>query len=322
MARGAESTNGVDVRPEVAGPEREWHRALALVLFVVATAVVNPFVLLGLPFVVMAVGFRVRRSWALAVAALVAVGILGRPLDGGLWYVERGWMLLASGWFVALTLAWPAARLSNRALGSVLGAAGVAVGLFALRPGMWSVVDWRIRDRLMGGVAQALAILAEVQGEEGLPEGLADSVYQTAEIQAQLFPASLALGTMAGLAVAWWLFSRLAEGRRGALGSVREFRFDDQWVWLFLVGVAAVVVGTSGTWERAGSNAVVFMGGLYVLRGAAVLLFLSGGVSVLGAIFLAVAMLLVAPLVLGAALVVGLGDTWLDVRTRVRALAG
>ena len=89
---------------------------------------------------------------------------------------------------------------------------------------------------------------------------------------------------------------------------------------LFLAGVAAAALGTGEILTRAGSNAVTFMGTLYALRGAAVLLFLAGGVSVLGAMFLALALLLVAPLVLGAALVVGLGDTWLDVRTRVRAL--
>jgi len=59
-----------------------------------------------------------------------------------------------------------------------------------------------------------------------------------------------------------------------------------------------------------------------VLRGAAVVLFLNGGLSLLGGVVLAMAMLLVAPVILGAALLIGLGDTWLNVREKVRATTG
>ena len=62
------------------------------------------------------------------------------------------------------------------------------------------------------------------------------------------------------------------------------------------------------------------MGALYALRGAAVVLFLNGGLSLLGGVLVALAMVLMAPVVLAAALLIGLSDTWLDVRTKVRAL--
>jgi hypothetical protein len=63
---------------------------------------------------------------------------------------------------------------------------------------------------------------------------------------------------------------------------------------------------------------VVFMGALYALRGVAVVLFLAGGVSLLGGIFLALGLLLVAPVLMTGAFVIGLGDTWLDLRARRR----
>jgi hypothetical protein len=64
------------------------------------------------------------------------------------------------------------------------------------------------------------------------------------------------------------------------------------------------------------------MGGLYAVRGAAVVAFLSGGLSFVNGLFLAVAMLFVSPLVIGGALIIGLGDTWLDVRTQAEKAAG
>ncbi|HSG82829.1 MAG TPA: hypothetical protein VLC48_11290, partial [Gemmatimonadota bacterium] len=69
------------------------------------------------------------------------------------------------------------------------------------------------------------------------------------------------------------------------------------------------------------SNAVFFMGALYVLRGLAVLLSLVGGISVAAAVLAGAVAVLISPilaLALCAMLVVGLGDTWLNVRDRIR----
>jgi hypothetical protein len=65
------------------------------------------------------------------------------------------------------------------------------------------------------------------------------------------------------------------------------------------------------------------MGGLYAMRGAGVLLFFSGGLTVFGFLFLVVGMLFLSPvLISGALLLVGLGDTWLDLRSKTKAIAG
>ena len=61
------------------------------------------------------------------------------------------------------------------------------------------------------------------------------------------------------------------------------------------------------------------MGGLYALRGVAVLLFINGGVTGLGILFLVIGMLLLPPVLLLGALIVGVGDTWLDLRSRAIA---
>ena len=105
------------------------------------------------------------------------------------------------------------------------------------------------------------------------------------------------------------------------MSSLTEFRFPDVLVWVLIAGVALLVVPLADGAARVGSNLVFFMGALYAVRGAAVIMFLSGGLSFFGYVLLALGLVLVPPLVLTGALVIGIGDTWLDVRTRVRDLA-
>jgi hypothetical protein len=100
-----------------------------------------------------------------------------------------------------------------------------------------------------------------------------------------------------------------------ALGPLREFRFNDQLVWVFVLGLAAFLA-FPGILDRVGINAVVFMGALYALRGAAVLLFLKGGLSFLGGLFVFLGFLVMAPYMIVGAAFVGLGDTWFDIRAR------
>ena len=145
--------------------------------------------------------------------------------------------------------------------------------------------------------------------------------FELAAQQGRLFPALLGLSSLSGLAVAWWGYVRLSAGSGLGLAPLRDFRFNDHLVWLFLTGVGLLVVGAGEGWTSAGSNTVVFMGGLYALRGVAVLLFLAGGVTGLGLVFLAVGMLFLSPVLIMGALVVGVGDTWLDLRAKAMAIA-
>jgi hypothetical protein len=60
------------------------------------------------------------------------------------------------------------------------------------------------------------------------------------------------------------------------------------------------------------------MGALYVLRGAAVMLFVAGGLSIGAGILVLVGLLFAGPILIGGAVLVGLGDSWLDIRARLR----
>lgn len=301
-------------------PGRRWPRVAGLLAVVLALSVMEPAVLMGVPYLVFVVALPSRRLTAILAAALAALLVTGSGGRDGFWYVERGWAVLLAGWFLALTVRWPDRGFSARALGAVAGSAGV-VGAWAwARPGSWSMLDWLVGERIRGGVATALEAARVLGGGEGVSQALVTTVYQAADVQAQVFPAMVGLASLAGLGVAWWLYARLAHGDPDGLSPVREFRFNDHLVWLFIGGLLVLVLGVGEGWSRAGSNAVLFMGALYALRGAAVVMFFYGGVSLMGAALVGLGLLFVAPVVLGGAMVIGLGDTWLDLRQRAREM--
>jgi hypothetical protein len=126
----------------------------------------------------------------------------------------------------------------------------------------------------------------------------------------------LALSSLAGLAVGWWVFRRLTVRDAEALGPLREFRFSDGMIWVLIGGLALLLLPWDGLAGRAGSNVLVFVALLYALRGAAVLLVIGGAPGPLGWILVALVGVLLYPLVMIGMFALGVSDTWLDLRTR------
>lgn len=306
----------------MARDRREWRRTAGLFLILLAFSSISPMILVGIPFAFMVLLMPVRRFGALALAGAVLILTFGGRDPTGLWYMERGWAVLLGGWFVGLTLRWPATRFTVRGLAAVGGALATMAAWFTVQPMAWSVLDWSIGERLRQGATLAMHTVQLVRGGSPVPPNIVDAVYTMAESQALLFPALITLSSVAALGVAWWMYIRVGLGREGALGPLQEFRFNDHLVWLFVAGLLAIVLGAGELWTRAGSNAVVFMGALYTLRGAAVLLFVNGGISALGVVVVVLGMLFLAPALILGALLIGLGDTWLDIRTRAARSAG
>lgn len=299
-----------------------WPRVAALFLAAVTVSVLEPGVLIALPFLLLVLFGGTGRAALVLAAGVAALVVASGSQRSGVWFLERGWAFLIGGWFLALTLRWPSSRFLTRALGSVAGAFAVVALFFGLRPRSWSVVDFLVTDQIRAGVASALAVMSTVGGADAVPPELSDAIYRTAEVQGLVFPALLGLSSVAALGVAWWIYVRMARGSDQGLRPLAEFRFNDQLVWVFIDGLLLVLIGPGQALDRAGTNAVVFMGALYALRGAAVLMFLTGGMSVMGGVLLALAMIFVAPVILAGMLVVGLGDTWLGLRERARAVTG
>ena len=294
----------------------DWLRAGVLCILVLLTSTARPSVLVAVPFLLL-VGTNALRGYAVLGATLIAIIIvMAGPYDG-MWYLERGWALLLGGCFVGLSIVRPKMKISDRALEAVFGALVLVAILMTLMSGAWNIVDWVISDRVRATVAQVIAL----GGSEGLAPALITALYQTAEVQILIFPALTALASMSALLLSWWLFIFFSGRSEEALGLVKNFRFNDHLIWMLVVGLFLLFTRWSEPLQRLGSNAVVFIGALCAVRGAAVIVFITGGFSVLGYAMTLFGLVIVPPIVLGGAVLIGIADIYLDFRKRSEQLA-
>lgn len=282
-------------------------------------AVTQPLVLIGIPLALLLVAYGPHGPWsAVVVGAVVAVALVGDR--SGLWRFERGWPLILAGTYLLTAAARPTWSFSARALSSLgLAVAGLSL-VFVVSPGAWRELDASMAAR----AGQAASAATELLGG-GAEESVRPLVSRVAGLQAALFPALLGVSSLGALGVAATVRGRLAGDVSRRVGGLRGFSFNDHLVWLWLLGLALIVAPMGEVAERVGGNAVLFMGLLYVLRGVAVLLTLAGGISLLTGVVGAVLALLIYPILalfLGTSLVVGLSDTWLNVRGRIKARSG
>lgn len=295
---------------------RGWAAVFGLAVLTMAFSVVNPAPLIFLPLATLLIALPQRRPVALALAAAIALLFFTGAPTGSLWYLERGWPLVLSAWFVVCVVVWPDERFLPRALFALVASFASAGMLLGLRAGGFTRVDALIGERLHNAADQALESWGSVPLLRRVGGDFAGTLERTAEYQALLFPALLALASLAGLAVAWWAYRRLSVRELKPLASLREFRFHDGFVWLLIAGVLLLLLPLDDLAVRAGSNLLAFMAALYTLRGLAVLIVVSGTPGPLTMALGAVLVVLLYPLVLATTFIVGLTDTWLDLRTR------
>lgn len=308
----------VDAGTEV---RRGWQRAA--LLFFVVLALASPFgpmVLIGVPLLVLIGIGGIRSLPAFVVTVLTMVVILLGSTDD-LWYLERAWALVAGGIFAALAVGTPSWSLVSRALAAVGGTVAVFAAYLGLRPDGWQSVDWSVTGTIEAGYHGALDLMILAREGQALDPVFVTSMMWLKETTIHVFPARLALQTVGALAAAWWVYLRIVRSDE-RFGSLRQFRFNDHLVWLMIAGLAILAVRPLGGVGRLGANLAVFMGGLYALRGLGVFIFLNGGLSLIGVTLVTIGLFFFAPLLVGFMLIIGVADTWLDVRTRVSAAAG
>ncbi len=294
-------------------------RALALAVLVMALSPIDPLVLVFVPLALVLLAFRwdSLASVALAAAALAVAfaGVTHGPADP-LWYVERAWAVLLGGAFVAVTLAWPHRGVVVRGL----VATGTAFALVALASlvhhALLSEIDWRIgRD-----LADKAGVISTWLGSQpsARTHEFQSAMYRALGWEVRLYPGSLALASLAALGLGAYVTSRLG-GEGEALAPVRDFRFNDHLVWVLVVGMVLFLLPLGDVAARLGENALLVMGGLYLLRGAGILLWLGAALvsSVWSGLLWGLLFVILYPVGITIALLVGLGDTWLDLRRRL-----
>lgn len=244
-------------------------------------------------------------GWSAVAGACLGLSLLASRSP---WFLGKGVVavlsaLLVSALLMVVTPSGPAAF--DRTVQSVLSVRGNT-----------DLTNWRAvrsqmtRESTVRSDSATTAVLDRFEQQvSGLP--------QLARV---VLPSMLVLQTLVAMAIAWGLFHRFSRTRLGnELGRLREFRFNDHWIWSVIVGLVLALLPALDALRPLGINLLVFFGALYALRGAGVLAwFLRPGRSLLGLI-VGVALLLLlrdgAAIALG---LVGLGDTWADWRRRIR----
>lgn len=309
---------GAESVPDAPVDRRRWGAAAALTVAVLMVGVADPFVVVAVPFGLLLTAFGTRGWGIFAGVAIVLWGMVLAPgggLPGG---AVRGWALLLGASLIVVTLARPDWRVFERACGAVaLALAVTGIGLAAT--GSWFAVDGMMAAHFHG---MAPAFVAELDNR--FPDGgwsgeLGAAIERMVELWAVLFPGLLVLQSLLALALVQWAFGR-ADPRAPGLGLLREFRFHDAFVWVAVVGLTVIAMPLGDGAARLGFNLLVVMGALYAVRGIGVFLYLGrGSRSVASVVLGALALVLFFQFILTAAVIVGLGDTWLDVRGRAGA---
>ena len=294
-----------------------WGTAIALTIAVLLFSVFDAIALVLLPLALLLFALPSTRPvrWIVTGLLLSAFALFS---VGPLATVSRGWALMTGSVFLGLALVKPAWSVTNRALSTILvtmvaGFAGLAFS------GSIDSLDALVRGHCEAASAAALADMQGTMPNAPWLGDVAEATDQIAGMQGDVFPALLALQTLAALAlVAWWI-RRIGRSDSPAfrVGRLREFRFNDNLIWLLIAGLLLLVIPAGSIGTRIGANALLFMSALYALRGLAVFAFMARAAPrVPMVIFGVVTILFLSPFAVTGALVMGVGDTWLDVRNR------
>lgn len=306
-------------RPYTATPLRpsaSWPSIVALALITALLSVMSPVLLIFVPLAFMLVGLEPRKPLLAAFAVAVLASTLTGRSGGLLWWYSRGWALILSAWFIIAIAFMPSATLTTRALAAVAAATATAGLLFLVNHNGWTQLDFTVARELRDGAADMTTFWASRVQDKPWGADLSEAIYRFTDFQAKTFPALLAIASMAALALAWWLWRRLSANEPRPLGALREFRFRDELVWVLALGGALIALPLEQWATRIGENLLTFMAALYALRGFAVIIALFGSPSWIGALFGVLLFLMLYPIIMAATLMVGLTDTWLDLRAR------
>lgn len=305
-------------------PGKAGHRSLwaPLLLLVYLLAAPKLFVLGPLTLLLLLSRPRTVREWAW-IGASVALALV--TLRTGTALPDRtlraAGALFTGGFVMASLVGIPS--LMRRALASIALAVAGTIAWFAVLRIRWSelqaaitATQWAVYRRFFPGLPDTP------------PDGSAVTVGTTAEFAVELarnmaalvdlWPAINAVLALIGGWLAWTWYHRVASEPIGAVPRpLREFTFSDHVVWLVIACGAATLAPLPPTVSLVVGNLLLFLLVLYVGRGLAVIRTALLPAPLGLAFILSTAAILLLPLALIVAALVGLADTWLDLRRRM-----
>jgi hypothetical protein len=253
--------------------------------------------------------------WIILGGSALVTGVWLAGADAFAVQVLKGWGVVTAGTFVAWAVPGRRRPIDAAILAALTGGITVSLWLLAAGSGLEAVVR------------EVLRTLSTTLGdvERSLPESPGDLT----ALFALFFPVFTMLLGVAGLLLAWtWAHLLASPDEPPPALPFTAFTFSDHFVWVLIVGVAGTVAQIAGRLDPAllwPATLVGFTGGLYALRGLAVVrATVMGGrpLGVLLLLLLAPVVLFLLPFVVSGLLGVGLADTWFDFRRRAADARG
>ena len=300
------------------------------VLGALGFASLAPVGLLTLPFaiIVMLRGDRLRGP---TFAGALALGIslwwlsrVGEPPD----QLVRSVAVIGTAAFILIgkRTKW---SLVHRSLGTVAVAA-VSAGAHLLILGTtWNELRWWVETGITSSTQITLNLMAPLGSE---PSGtvfgplvfrLEDILATTVPLMADFFPATLAIQLLTGLVLATILSDRIVPvGTGRPRREFRQFRFSEHLGWIAVFALGVLLLAKLAILKLFAANLLAVAGLLYALRGASVVWFalnLAGGPGFLLTAVVALAVLILLPVVALGAILLGVVDTGIDLRQRLIA---
>jgi predicted membrane protein DUF2232 len=328
----------------LAAPPREqgWTRiVLALLAFLLlshapvvraAAPVVDTLVLLVPALAACFIaGWRRGGSLALALAWAALAGFLlavpSRPGSEAYTDLARSWGVLVAGALgLVCILGW-----RRQFLGRALAAVGIAaliaiIGMAFATHAAGRIEEVFAREFQLRNSAALAQWAQDFPGASFAPAARDWAAKYAIELQrasgtfaAPLYPALLALESLAACALAWGLYHRMSRARLGAaLAPFRFFRFSDELIWALVAGMTITVLPALAAMRVVGANVVVFFGALYALRGFGVIAWFYPQPTLGSQLAASAAAVVLLPVSLPLAIGLGVTDTWIDWRRRVR----
>jgi hypothetical protein len=233
--------------------------------------------------------------------------------------LERAWViLLTASLAIVLITARPRGYVASSLL-AVAGAGGAAGILMVITHLTWGKVAGLVEHHYFL-LARSLVDLVAPVGNPAR-EAINQSLVGGIRMLSGLLPGLVLLQSLAAMALAWALYHRIARQPRGEpLGPLAGFRFNDHLIWGVALSLLVVLLPRL-SWTRAlGGNLLLFFGGLYLVRGVAVLAAVAVAVGFTGLLANVVVLFVTVflmPVVAVTALALGLTDTLVDWRLRL-----
>ncbi len=265
---------------------------------------------------------RTLREWLwIGVSVALAVALLRLPAT----LSERTLRAAAAfftGAFVMTSLAGVRSLL-HRTLTAIGIAVVAVVGWFATLGLSWSDLresiitsQWALYRLLLDDLPEQMPTAMEL--DSGVLHGRVAELTRGILTTVEFWPAIHAVLALAGGWLAWTWYHRVASEPIGTRPvPFREFRFWDHLIWLVVIAGAALLMGLPPTADLVVSNLLLFLLALYAGRGLAVIQTALLPAPRALAVLLSVASIVLLPLALMTVTLIGIADTWLDLRRRM-----